>query len=260
MLNQIFRTILILVLILVITELGCGSKKSEPAQTQKQETDQMLKLADLPLPVRTTVEKLTAGGEIKRITKDTEDGQMIYDIDAIVNDKEVEYDISPDGSILSSEESIEYSTLPKPVCAIAEKYFGMAEGLKAHKEIEKGMNFYEIEGEKEGCKVTLKLSETGQIVEEEKEEQPEFLSYSINLSLFYSNNQIFLLTKLKILINQNHSKYRIILFFNQQKTNLFAKGLETIRKGVKMGRLTERKVVIPKHLKTITISAENRKV
>lgn len=170
MLKQIFRAILILVLTLVVAELGCGSKKGEPVQIQKQETNQMLMLADLPLPVRTTVEKLTAGGEIKKITKDTEEGQMIYDIEAIVNNKAVEYDIALDGSILSSEESVEYSTLPKPVCAIAEKYFGMAEGLKAHKEIEKGMNFYEVEGEKEGCKVTLKLSETGQIIEEEKEE------------------------------------------------------------------------------------------
>lgn len=170
MLNRIFQTIIIFFLILVVAELGCGSKKSEPVTTQKQETDQMLKLADLPLPVRTTVEKLTEGGEIIKITKDTEEGQLIYDIEATVNDKEVEYDIAPDGSILSSEESVEYSTLPKPVCAVAEKYFGMTEELKAHKEIEKGMNFYEIEGEKEGCKVTLKLSETGQIVEEEKEE------------------------------------------------------------------------------------------
>jgi uncharacterized membrane protein YkoI len=170
MLTRIFQTIFILALILLVAELGCGSKKSESVKREKKDTPQLLKLADLPSPVRTTVEKLTAGGKIKKIEKDTENGQMIYDIEAMVNDKEVEYDIAPDGSILSSEESVEYPTMPKAVCSAAEKYFGTAEGLKANKEIEKGANFYEVEGKKEGKFVAIKLSETGQIVEEEKEE------------------------------------------------------------------------------------------
>ena len=82
----------------------------------------------------------------------------------------MEYDIAVDGTILTSEESVEYSTLPKAVSSACEKYFGSAEGLKAHKEIEKGANFYEVEGKKAGKFVALKLSETGQIVEEENEE------------------------------------------------------------------------------------------
>ena len=89
MLTRIFRAIIILVLIFLAVELGCATKKSEPAKTQKKETTKLITLADLPLPVRAAVEKLTAGGTIKKIEQDTEDGQLIYDIEARVKDKDV---------------------------------------------------------------------------------------------------------------------------------------------------------------------------
>jgi hypothetical protein len=51
----------------------------------------------------------------------------------------------------------------------AENYFGSAAGLKASVEVEKGKTFYEISGKKGETPMTLKLTDTGQIVEEEKE-------------------------------------------------------------------------------------------
>jgi uncharacterized membrane protein YkoI len=119
-------------------------------------------------PARATIEKLTAGGQIKIIEKETSNDKTIYDVEATVNGKNVEYDIAESGEILTSEESIHYSSLPAEVKQAAEKYFGSAEGLSASKEIEENQTYYEVEGKKSGKEISLKLDQTGKILEEEK--------------------------------------------------------------------------------------------
>lgn len=127
-----------------------------------------VKLSQVSAPARTTIEKLTAGGEIKLIEKETIDGKTIYDIEATVNGKDMEYDISEDGEVLTSEESIPYNSLPAVVKQVAEKYFGSAEGLSASKELEENQTYYEVEGKKNGKEVSIKLDEAGKILEKEK--------------------------------------------------------------------------------------------
>ena len=152
----------ILMAILIVGLFGCGwvQKKEAPGQ--------VVALSDVPAPARATIERLTAGGDIKKIEKEEEEGIVLYDVEAKVKDIDVEYDVASDGSVLSAEESVPYSTMPAVVQAAASKYFGSAEGLKAHKEVEKGKTFYEVEGSKGGSAITLKLSDTGKILEEEK--------------------------------------------------------------------------------------------
>jgi len=140
--------------------LGHGAKKEAPGQ--------QVSLSEVPSPARTVIERLTAGGEIKKIEKEEEAGKAIYDVEATVKGKDVEYDVDSDGEVLSREESIPYDSLPAAVKTAVEKYFGSAEGLKASREIEKGETFYEVEGSKAGAKIALKLTETGKIIEEEK--------------------------------------------------------------------------------------------
>jgi uncharacterized membrane protein YkoI len=140
--------------------LGHGAKKEAPGQ--------LVSLSEIPSPARTVIERLTAGGEIKKIEKEEQDGKAIYDVEAKVKDKDVEYDVASDGKVLTREESIAYDSLPVAVKNAVQKYFGSAEGLKASREIEKGKIFYEVEGSKAGATIALKLTETGKIIEEEK--------------------------------------------------------------------------------------------
>ena len=125
-------------------------------------------LSQVPLPARTTIEKLIAGGEIKMIEKETANGKTVYDVEAKVKDKDVEYDVASDGTILTSSESVPYDLLPAAVKQAAQKYFGSAEGLNASKEIEKDKTYYEVEGKKGGKAIALKLDDKGKITEEEK--------------------------------------------------------------------------------------------
>jgi len=156
----------VLVAVLIVGLLGCDAIWGRAEK--KKVTGQVVSLSDLPASARATIDRLTAGGEIKKLEKEKQEGIVIYDVEAKVKDKDVEYDVASDGKVLTAEESVSYILLPAPVQAAAMKYFGSAEGLKTSREIEKGKTFYEVEGKKGGSTIALKLDETGKIVEEEK--------------------------------------------------------------------------------------------
>jgi len=155
----------VIVVVLMVGFCGCkcpwGEKKEAPGQA--------VSLSDVPAPARATIEKLTAGGTIRKIEKAEEGGKTIYDVEATVQGKDVEYDVAADGTVLTSEQSVEYASLPAAVQAAAQKYFGSAEGLTASREIENGKTNYEVGGKKGGAAMTLKITQTGRIIEKEKE-------------------------------------------------------------------------------------------
>ena len=154
------------VAVLFMWFLGCslfsGGKAGE-------EDVRPVALRDLPAPARAAVEALVAGGEIRKIDREEKDGTVIFDVEATVQGKDVEYDVDSSGNILSSEESVPYASLPAAVRAATERYFGSGEGIQASKENEEGKTFYEVAGMKGAARMELKLTETGQIVEEEEE-------------------------------------------------------------------------------------------
>lgn len=163
-----YRTIQsVLVAILIVGLFGCEAISGRSGK--KEAPGQAVSLSDIPAPARATIDRLTAGGEIKKIEKEEQNGTVIYDVEAKVKGKDVEYDVASNGKVLSAEESVPYTSLPAVVQAATKKYFGSVEGLKASKEVENGKTFYEVEGKKDNSNITLKISETGQILEEEKE-------------------------------------------------------------------------------------------
>jgi uncharacterized membrane protein YkoI len=162
--RQILQSVL--VAILMVGLLGCDTISGLAGK--KEAASQVVSLSDLPAPARATVDKLTAGGKIKKLEKEEKDGKAIYDVEAKVKDKDVEYDVASDGKVLTAEESIPYASLPAVVQSAAKKYFGFTEGLIASKEVENSKTFYEVEGKKGSSTITLKLEETGKIIEEEK--------------------------------------------------------------------------------------------
>ena len=169
--HRILQSVVVAVLIVGVT--GCCGlcKKGEKAQgvEAKEAPAQQVSLAQVPEPARAVIEKVTAGGKIKKIEKAEEGGKTIYDVEATMRDRDVEYDIAADGTILTSGQTVPYTSVPLVVRNAAEKYFGSATGLKAFVELEEGKTFYEISGKKGSAPMTVKLTDAGQIVEEEKE-------------------------------------------------------------------------------------------
>jgi uncharacterized membrane protein YkoI len=144
---------LIIALLLAVGVAGCAS-------TKKQET--RVSLAELPDAARATVNQVTTGGKVDQINKEVERGKVVYDVEATVGGKHLEFLIADaDGAVLGTEVPIEYSELPEPVRAAAEKYFGSATGLKAMKGVEYGETSYEIEGNKNGKTVEVTFDTKG---------------------------------------------------------------------------------------------------
>ncbi len=154
----------------VLTTVLCGLAGCEMFSEHGEHGEgHRVMLSDLPEPARATVDRLTAGGTVKAIDCERKGKAMVYDVEATVGGKDVEYDVDAGGNVLTSEQSVPYASLPAAVRTAAEKHFGTSQGLTASSEQEEGKTFYEVEGMKDKEKRALKLSDMGQIVEDEDE-------------------------------------------------------------------------------------------
>jgi uncharacterized membrane protein YkoI len=152
---KIHRLLVATVLTLAVASAGVGCKSTGEGKATR------VTVAELPEPARAAVNKLTVGGQIEKIDKEIEHGKVVYDVEATVGGKHVEYSIGADGAVLGTETSIEFSALPEPVRLAAEKHFGTTSGLKAMKGVEDGKTHYEIEGTKNGKKSEVTFDPTG---------------------------------------------------------------------------------------------------
>src|SRR4051812_33973588 len=93
---------------------GCASMKEKDVT-----------IGELSEPARATVNRVTAGGHADKLTREKEHGKVVYDVEATVGGKHLEFLIADaDGAVLGTEVPVEFSALPEPVRAAAEKYFG----------------------------------------------------------------------------------------------------------------------------------------
>ncbi len=168
--RRAFQVIVAVILVSGVTGCsGLGTRSEKPEGAEKEAAVQNVSLSEVPEPARAVIAKVTAGGKIRKIEKTEEDGKTVYDVEATVRGRDMEYDVAADGKLLTSGQTVPYTSVPLVVRNAAEKYFGSATGLKAFVEVEGGKSFYEISGKKGGTPITLKLTDAGQIVEEEKE-------------------------------------------------------------------------------------------
>jgi uncharacterized membrane protein YkoI len=118
-------------------------------------------------------EKAVAGGALKRIVMENEDGRDAYSVEARVAGTNKEFTFATDGTLLAEEEDVALAQLPDAVRSAGEKYFGGSRDLRASKEIAKGVTSYEVEGRKGGKEMSLKFSAAGALLEEEAEDEKD---------------------------------------------------------------------------------------
>jgi uncharacterized membrane protein YkoI len=80
-----------------------GDDEEADNENEDDEADIKVALADVPEAVRATIAKEAAGAEVKEIEMETEDGQTIYSAEVVAGGQEVEFEISPDGTLLGRE-------------------------------------------------------------------------------------------------------------------------------------------------------------
>ncbi|NIQ01244.1 MAG: hypothetical protein GWM98_13265 [Nitrospinaceae bacterium] len=67
------------------------------------ETEQIMKMEELPPAVQATVKTESEGGEIKELALETEDGKTFYEVEFEKDGKEHEVKIADDGTVLERE-------------------------------------------------------------------------------------------------------------------------------------------------------------
>ena len=97
----------------------------------KAETAKDLSVSSLPKAARAMLENLTAGGRVDGVEKEIEHGKTVFDVEATVGDKHVEYTIAEDGTVLGNEVGIELKELPAAVREAGEKFFGNRRGMES---------------------------------------------------------------------------------------------------------------------------------
>ena len=127
-------------------------------------------MKDLPSAVRSAAEKAIAGGSLKRVVMEKEDGQVAYSVEATMAGNTKEFTFATDGTLLAEEKGVAFGKLPEAVRAAAEKYFGGNRDLRASKENAKHVTSYEIEGQRGGKRVSATFSAAGALLEEEGDE------------------------------------------------------------------------------------------
>jgi hypothetical protein len=126
---------------------GCATNKN----TSAGDEGVAVSLNQLSAPARATVERESAGGYIGKITKETERGRVVYDVEGNVGGKHTEWLVADsDGAVLGRETVVGWGEVPAPVRAAAEAYFDKGGSLVAYKGVEYGDTTYEVVGTKNG--------------------------------------------------------------------------------------------------------------
>jgi hypothetical protein len=125
-------------------------------------------LSEVPRAARDTIEHEAKGLKIDDIEQDKDDGQVVYEVDAENDDRQIKLKVAQDGSLLEREEEIDSDDLPNVVLAAVKKSVGDIDFDDIEKRFRRGRNtYYKIEGETDEFKVDLEVAEDGTILDKD---------------------------------------------------------------------------------------------
>lgn len=89
---------------LLFTPYGrCVEIVGKEVKEECKKDEGIVSLGEVPKAVKATILKHAAGGEVKKIEKETKDGKVIYEADVIIDGKEVELKVAANGKLLGKE-------------------------------------------------------------------------------------------------------------------------------------------------------------
>jgi len=120
---------------------------------------QKVQLKDLPPAVRATVESETKNATLKGLSKENENGKVVYELESLVNGRTRDLMIDSAGKVYVVEEQLDPDKAPAPVKAALE-----AKGkiVRLESVLENGKTHYEGQVQtKAGKKMSLELDAAG---------------------------------------------------------------------------------------------------
>ncbi len=127
--------------------------------------------ASAPAAVTAAIKPLLGGATIKAMTKETDDGRVVYEAEYDVDGKENSIEVSADGKVLEIEKGIAISSLPTEVQNAVKQKFPNGT-IKVAETVEKKSDatakpYFEVKVQDAGKMHELKLDSTGKVLKTE---------------------------------------------------------------------------------------------
>ena len=165
------------------------------ATQQMVEDEREVSIEEVPADVMTTILAEAEGAAIGEIEMDTEDGQVVYEAEVIIDGQEVDIEVAADGTLLGKEadegeddeddeaddedddeeeeQIVSMDAIPEAVKATLEKEAAGAEIKEVDMETEDGVTVYEAEVIVDGQEVDIKVAADGTLLAKEVENEDE---------------------------------------------------------------------------------------
>jgi uncharacterized membrane protein YkoI len=122
-------------------------------------------LSEVPQAVRVVIERETRGFEIDDLERDKDDGEIVYEVDAENDDRQIKLKVAEDGTLLEKEEELDTKDLPAAILNAVKKMFGDVDFEDTEKDYRSGRGtIYKIEVEKDKLRIELEMKEDGTVV------------------------------------------------------------------------------------------------
>ena len=148
------------------------------------EQDEIVKLEDVPVAVRESIQRHAKGGTIEQIERSDEDGKIVYEIEVNGADGEFEFGVAHDGKFLgmdqdenddhegddadNDDEQVTVIGLADAPAAVGDEFrrrAGAIKPSKVEKIIDEAVTKYEIEFDQAGGTASMTLSARGEAME-----------------------------------------------------------------------------------------------
>ena len=89
----------------MLAALSLSAVRAVAEEKESEEQNEVkVKLADIPAPVRTTLDKESFGATLPdQVDKETDDGKTVYEADVKLDGKNYEIKVAPDGTLVSKK-------------------------------------------------------------------------------------------------------------------------------------------------------------
>lgn len=157
--------------------------KPSPAERADRASEDLkrtasMKLADVPEPVRKTIQMQAKGREIADIDRETWKGQTVYEVEFAQTGRNAQIHVAEDGTIVKDERAgkglkglfmgTQLEDTPPAVQATIKREAGNREIADIDKETRSGRTLYEVEFKQPGRNVELHIAEDGSIVRDSR--------------------------------------------------------------------------------------------
>ncbi|HWQ36737.1 MAG TPA: PepSY domain-containing protein [Blastocatellia bacterium] len=95
-----------------------------PGLALAQESEQKVRMKDLPPAVQATVKAQSKGAQIRGLSRETEKGQTLYEVELKISGHNKDVLIDESGKVISVEEQVTLDSLPAAVKAEIQKQAG----------------------------------------------------------------------------------------------------------------------------------------